>query len=126
MRAETGDFKGSIDGVESDAWGRYRAEISSADTREFWACWPQVPLPYSDASPAQTCPGAFEHERLAIGDRATGDIRRSVRRDRDGKRVSQRMHAISASNCPCALRRGRRLDASLAGPRSRGERLTNP
>lgn len=72
MRAETGDFKGSIDGVESDAWGRYRAEISSADTREFWACWPQVPLPYSDASPAQTCPGAFEHERLAIGDRATG------------------------------------------------------
>lgn len=65
MRAETGDFKGSIDGAEetdkSDAWGRYayrttshyrreitpelvsarnaatgiRAEVSSADGREF-------------------------------------------------------------------------------------------
>lgn len=40
---------------------------------------PQVPLPYSDDSFAQTCPGAFEHERLAIRDRATGDLRRSVR-----------------------------------------------
>ncbi|MGY4281430.1 hypothetical protein ACVWXO_000650 [Bradyrhizobium sp. LM2.7] len=69
MRAETGDFKGSIDGAEetdkSEAWERYayrttshyrreittelvsarnaatriRAEISSAGGREFWACW---------------------------------------------------------------------------------------
>lgn len=37
------------------------------------------PLPYSDDSLTQTCPGAFEHERLAIGDRATGNLRLSVR-----------------------------------------------
>lgn len=40
---------------------------------------PQVPLPYSDDSLAQTCPGAFEHERLAIRDRATGDLQGCVR-----------------------------------------------